>query len=253
MNLIYQYFIPYQGVDAKYNDGAIGLPNWAKIGMESAKKYANSIGAEYMFSDEIYMNSTLNVFESLRIVFDESFDKYDNILVLDIDMIINTSESIFDFKVNDIGLVHELGVTKRTHPTISFNSTWWNKYFHHPTSGIVSYAKTYLDPEFKWKKSKLYPEEPFALYNGGLQLWSKEGRLKARELLKRKGHDHFRLTTGKTETPYLNMMFMHHNFNITEIPTEWNRLNFQWQKDGNKGKITHYNDVSKNEMLNHGK
>jgi len=49
------------------------------------------------------------------------------------------------------------------------------------------------------------------------------------------------------------MMLMHHKFNIGELPNEWNRLNYQWQKDGNLGKITHYNDVSKDGMFNHGK
>ena len=67
MNLIYQYFIPYQGLDAKHNKGIIGLPDWAKIGMYSAQRYAKHIGAEYMFTDQIHLNASLNVFESFRI------------------------------------------------------------------------------------------------------------------------------------------------------------------------------------------
>ena len=43
------------------------------------------------------------------------------------------------------------------------------------------------------------------------------------------------------------------HFDITELSTDWNRLNFQWQADGNLGKITHYNDISKDGMLVHGK
>jgi hypothetical protein len=253
MNLIYQYFIPYTGGDSKYNYGAIGLPEWAKIGKKSAEKYAKAINAEYMFSDKIFMHATLNVFESFRVVFDPTFDKYDNVLVLDIDTIVNTTDNIFDIEVEEIGMVHELGCHNRTdHPHVTFNQAHWNKYFNHPSEGIITYAKNYLDKNFEWQKSEMYPDEPFALYNGGLQLWSKKGRLKARELFKRNGHDHFRKITGRTETPYINMMLMHHKFKITELPIEWNKLNFQWGLDNDKGKITHYNDVSKNLMLQHG-
>ena len=49
------------------------------------------------------------------------------------------------------------------------------------------------------------------------------------------------------------MMMMHFDFEITELDNEWNRLNFQWQRDGNLGKITHYNDISKDGMYTHGK
>ena len=253
MNLLYQYFIPYQGIESQYNFGSIGLPDWAKLGMNSARQYAHNIGTEYMFSDQIYMHSTLNVFESLRIIFDETFDQYDNILILDIDTIINTKENIFENQVEDIGMVHEYGVYNRTHPTVNFNSSFWDRYFNDPERGVITYAKQHINPDFKWKKSKMYPSEPFALYNGGLQLWSKEGRLKARKIFDRKGHDRFKLLTNKTETPYLNMMLMAHDFKITELPMEWNKLNYQWSIDGDMGKITHYNDVSKNEMLTHGK
>jgi len=254
MNLIYQYFIPYRGNDAKYNKGTIGLPDWARIGMNSAKQYAKNIGVEYMFTDQIHLNASLNVFESFRIFFDTAFDKYDNIFVLDVDTIVNTKENIFNNDIKDIALVHELGVSNRPPmPGVSFGPAFFNRYFNDPNKGVISYAKKHLDPNFKWKKSKMYPNEPFVLYNGGVQVWSKRGRIKARETFKRNGHDHFRGVTGKTETPYLNMMLFHHKFDITELSTDWNRLNFQWQADGNLGKITHYNDISKDGMLTHGK
>jgi|TARA_Y100000389_G_scaffold204831_1_gene259998 hypothetical protein len=252
-NLIFQYFIPYEGRDTYLNETGIGFPSWVNIGKTSAEKYAKEIGAEYKFSDQKYMFSTLNVFESLRVIYDKKFDEYDNILILDIDMIINTKENIFDIPVEDIAMVHEQGCRWRTPvPGASFDDAFWNRYFNHPRFGVTSYAKQYLSKDFKWQKSKLFPEEPFAMYNGGLQLWTKEGRLKARKKIPRKSHDHFRESTGKTETPYLNMMLFHHKFNITELPTEWNKLNFQWAKDGDYGKITHFNDVVKDKMKTHG-
>lgn len=246
-NLVFQYFLPY-------SNQTIGLPNWVKLGINSAKKYADTIGADYEFSDSVYMNSSLKVFESFRVIFDKKFDEYDNVLLLDIDMLINTKENIFDFDVDDIAMVHELGVYNRSPvPGASFTPSWWNNYFYDEQTGVVSYAKNNLDPKFKWKKSTLYPKEKFAIYNGGLQLWSKEGRLKARSLFDKKGHEKFYKVTKKGETPYLNMMLFHHDFKITELPTEWNRLNFQWTKDNNYGKITHFNDVVKDKMLSHGK
>ena len=252
-NLVYQYYLPYQGSDVRYNDSN-KIAKWAQIGIESARSYSESIGAEYMLYDKKYLNASINAFESFRLIFDPVFDDYDNVLLLDVDMIVNTTENIFDLASGDIAMVHEYGVTKRNPlPQASFDKAWWNNYFYNMSTGIVSYATRFLDPKFKWGKSKLYPNEPFAHYNGGLQLWTKQGRLKARKLFKRNGHDHFRSVTGKTETPYLSMMLMHHKFDITELPIEWNKLNWQWQSDGDYGKITHFNDVSKPMMLTHGK
>jgi hypothetical protein len=249
-NLIYQYYLPYKGHDKGYNDPGKRMPRWAEIGIDSARKYADSIGVKYILSDQPYMNSSINAFESFRLIFDKSFDQYDNILLLDVDMIVNTRENIFDLEVGDIAMVHEYGVTKRPAiPEASFDKSWWNNWFYNPSKGKISYASRYLDPTFIWKKSKLYPNEPFALYNGGLQLWTKQGRLKARSLFKRQGHEHFRSVTGGTETPYLTMMLMHHQFDVTELPIEWNKLNFQWKVDGDPGKITHFNDKSKPAML----
>ena len=202
MNLVYQYYLPYPG--------EIGKPDWVEIGKKSAEKYSKEIGAEYIYSEEKYMNSVLNVFESFRLFFDESFDCYDKILLLDIDTIVNTKDNIFDIEIEDVGMVHELGVYNRS-------------------------------------------AVPGALYNGGVQVWSKEGRIKARSLFDSKKHDHFHKETGKGETAYLNMMLFHHGFKITELESDWNRLNFQWSENNHFGKITHFNDIKKDKMYNHGK
>lgn len=247
-NLIYQYFLPYPNDPNPF-------PKWVEIGVDSARKYAEHIGVEYMFYDKPYMNSVINVFESFRIIFDESFDQYDNILLLDVDMIVNTKENVFEeVVVEDVGMVHELGVKNRPPvPGAKFDQQFWYNYFHHPYSGVVTYARKYLSVDFEWKKPKSHRKEPFAMYNGGFQLWSKQGRLKARKKFKKHCPNEFYRVTKKGETPYLNMMFFHHNFNITEVDNSWNKLNFQWEKDGDLGRITHYNDVVKDGMLKYGK
>ena len=242
-NLIYQYYLPY-------NKGE-KTPQWVEIGVQSAKQYSDAINTEYMFYDKPYLNSSIAVFESLRLIFDPLFDQYDNILLLDVDMIINTTDNIFDIPFEDIAMVHEHGAVGRPPvPGASFDKQFWDNYFNNPFSGVVSYAHRFLDPNFKWKA---HSKDKFVLYNGGLQMWSKDARLKARKLFRKTGHDHFRSITNKGETPYLNMMFIHHDFKITELDNSWNKLNFQWQRDGDLGRITHYNDVAKQGMLTHGK
>lgn len=242
-NLVFQYFLPY-------SNQTIGLPNWVKLGINSAKKYADTIGADYEFSDSVYMNSSLKVFESFRVIFDKKFDEYDNVLLLDIDMLINTKENIFDFDVDDIAMVHELGVYNRSPvPGASFTPSWWNNYFYDEQTGVVSYAKNNLDPKFKWKKSTLYPKEKFAIYNGGLQLWSKEGRLKARERFG--GMEEiirYRNTLKMNEQPYLNLMLNKHNLEVTEISNDWNRMNYMWVMGIPDGKINHFLATHKSRM-----
>src|SRR5210317_1145032 len=135
-NLIYQYFIPYKSGEK---------PIWVDLGMNSAKKYADKINCEYMYYDKKYLNATLNVFESFRLIFDKTFDEYDNILLLDIDMLIRTEENIFDIEFEDIAMVHEYGARNRPPvPGASFDETFWRNYFYDLNRGVISYAKKYL-------------------------------------------------------------------------------------------------------------
>ena len=52
MNLVFQYYMPYEANDAHL--GGVQMPDWAKAGSESAKKYAKHCGAEYMLDHGRY-------------------------------------------------------------------------------------------------------------------------------------------------------------------------------------------------------
>ena len=89
-----------------------------------------------------------------------------------------------------------------------------------------------------------YPNERFRYLNGGLQLWSKKGRLKARKHFT--SVDDYYLHTRYTEQMYINLQLSQPIFNVTELDTSWNRLSSYQQLDG---KINHYLGGRKKEML----
>ena len=76
--------------------------------------------------------------------------------------------------------------------------------------------------DWMFPKSAIYPDESFRYLNGGLQLWSKEGRLKAREHFT--SVDHYVLHTRYTEQMYINLQLSQPIFEVTEIDTQWNRM-----------------------------
>ena len=81
-NLILQYYIPYESFDADM--GGVEMPDWAKAGSENIKKYAEYCGAEYMLCHDRYFERLDPRLDSLRMHYDEQFDKYDNVLKLDL-------------------------------------------------------------------------------------------------------------------------------------------------------------------------
>jgi len=88
-------------------------------------------------------------------------------------------------------------------------------------------------------KSSLYPKEQYRYLNGGLQLWSKEGRAKAKKHFT--SVDDYVLHTRYTEQMYINLQLSQSVFNVTELPTEWNRLSsYQWNGKHPDGKINHF-------------
>tara|TARA_A100001011_G_scaffold213998_1_gene222050 strand:- start:280 stop:1050 length:771 start_codon:yes stop_codon:yes gene_type:complete len=229
-NLIFQYYIPYEAHDADM--GGVSLPDWAQAGSKSAKAYADICDADYMLSHDRYFKHLDPRLDSLRIFYDESFDKYDNILCLDLDMLIKTSDNIFDKDIGDITMVHELGV----HVS---QGNWLKNVMDAPIykRGIIAYGKKLFGEDWMFPKSKLYPNEKFRYLNGGLQLWSKEGRLKARKHFT--SVDDYYLHTRYTEQMYINLQISQPIFDVRELPTEWNRIAI-YQKPLFDGKINHF-------------
>lgn len=231
-NLIFQYYIPYELGDKDM--GGSTMPEWAHAGSRSAKTYAKICDAEYILSHSRYFIHLDPRLDSLKLFYDPFFEQFDNILCLDLDMLIATKENIFNIPIDDVAMVHELGVHT------GGQGGWMKKVMDVNLSqrGIIAYGKHLFGQDWNFPKSKLYPNERFRYLNGGLQLWSRKGRLKARKHFT--SVDHYTLHTRYTEQMYINLQLSQSVFNVSELDTYWNRLPYQWKKNQPDGKINHF-------------
>ena len=240
MNLVFQYYMPYEANDAHL--GGVEMPSWAKAGSKSAKQYAEQCGAEYVLDHDRYFKHLDPRLDALKVIYDPQYDKYDKILSVDLDMLFKTTENIFDIPIGDVAMVHELGIH------ISAGG-WMKRIMESPghERGIIAYGKKLFGADWMFPKSKLYPDEKFRYMNGGMQLWSKEGRLKARDLFT--SVDHYYMHTRYTEQMYLNLQLSNPTFEVTELDWSWNSLaTRQWPTESPQGKIQHFINASKFKM-----
>lgn len=231
-NLIFQYYIPYEMGDKDI--GGVEMPEWAHAGKRSAQEYAKLCGADYVLDHDRYFEHIDPRLDSTKLIFDKKWDEYDNILSIDLDMLISTRENIFDIPIADIAMVHELGVHT------GGPAGWMRKVMDAPLyqRGIIAYGKHLFGKEWMFPKSELYPQERFRYLNGGLQLWSREGRQKARKHFT--SIDNYVLHTRYTEQMYINLQLSQKVFNVTELDTSWNRMPYQWKGRQPDGKINHF-------------
>jgi lipopolysaccharide biosynthesis glycosyltransferase len=230
-NLIYQYYLPFTGPDkGVIKEESNGFPFWANLGIASAKNYANDIGVQYELSTEITINAPNQNLEACRIFLDPYFDQFDKVLMLDIDTLVNTKENIFNQKIQDIGMIQDGGPGSP------------QGFIRNIISQLEAYG------EITFKKSKTFPNEKRYL-NGGVVLWSKDGRLKARKLWGGMPEiQRYRSTLKMNEQPYLNLMINKHNMDITELSNQWNRMNYMWPFGLPDGKINHFLAKNKTRM-----
>jgi len=231
-NLIYQLYIPYTGPNKNIiREGENGFPDWATIGMKSAQAYANKIGVQYELSTEKTFNAPNQLLEKCRVYLDPYFDQFDKVLFLDLDTIVSTDDNIFNVNINDVGLVQDGGDGAP------------RGFIQNIVNNIESYGGV------KLPKSKTVLNEKRYL-NSGVVLWSKQGRIKARERFGGlKEINRYRETLKLNEQPYLNLMLNLHNINVTELSNEWNRMNYMWKFEIPDGKINHFLANHKNRML----
>jgi hypothetical protein len=160
MNLIFQYYIPYESFDADM--GGQQMPEWAKAGSRSAKAYADFCNADYLLSHDRFFDHLDPRLDSLRLAYDEFFDQYDNVLCLDLDMLIHANApNIFDYASGDIAMVHELGIFQGA-------GGWLRNVMEKPLwqRGIIAYGKDLFGSDWMFPKSVLYPEEKYRYLNG---------------------------------------------------------------------------------------
>ena len=140
-------------------------------------------------------------------------------------------EVIFNVKSNDVGLVQDGGDGAP------------RAFIQNILDKIESYGK------IKLPKSKTVPHEKRYL-NSGVVVWSKEGRIKARERFGGlKEINRYRETLKLNEQPYLNLMLNLHDINVTELSNEWNKMNYMWKFGIPDGKINHFLANHKSRML----
>jgi len=230
-NLIYQYYLPYTGPDAEIKKhGLNGLPAWAELGLNSARKYAATIDVEHMFCDKITINAPNQNLESGRVFLDPYFDDFDNVLVLDIDTLIDTDRSIFNIPFDDIAMVQDGGPGSP------------QGFIRNITTEIETYGGKKLPMSTSFPREKRY-------LNGGVQMWSKVGRLKARERFGGLPEMfRYRKALKRNEQPYLNLMLNLHDIEVTEISNVWNRTNYMWKFGIPDGHINHFLALSKHRM-----
>lgn len=231
-NLIFQYYIPYEMGDKDI--GGVEMPEWAHAGKRSAQAYAKLCGADYILDHDRYFEHIDPRLDSTKLIFDEKWDEYDNILSIDLDMLISTKWNIFDYIIGDVAMVHELGVHT------GMPARWMQRVMDVPLyqRGIIAYGKHLFGENWMFPKSEKYPEERFRYLNGGLQLWSREGRQKARKHFT--SIDDYVLHTRYTEQMYINLQLSQPIFDVVELDTSWNRMPYQWPNKQPDGKINHF-------------
>lgn len=205
-NLIVQYYDPYVKDKESLKPQADGrMPPWMYIGLLSVQEYAKRIGAEYKFlrGDDL-MHFGTPFLSGMTILYDEAYDEYDNILLIDADMIVQTDEDIFKEAVDDkCSMVHQWNdpeLTRRAYET-PYKNALQRFYGRSPDS------------------SAYFPEFPGLNLSGGLQLWGRDARRKARETWMHPWE--WWQTVRKTEQPYLNCMLTAHQM-YHELHPSWN-------------------------------
>lgn len=230
-NLIFQYMILNPDLDEKRGP-ILGqsrskiYSECADISRKSFEIYADKIGAEYFYSDEaVYTkdeyekDTTVCLFECLRLIYDPWFDQFDKVAFFDTDIVANTEENIFDAHDSEVYGVLESDI--RTHNGGGYNawdrkeSVYWDqveKFVHHGIPIVPA-----MPPN---TPSKL------TIMNTGVVVWTKDARLYARECFDDWKEWYF---TGPqkhmslmNDQPYLSGMFQKHDMDVGTLDQTWN-------------------------------
>lgn len=229
-NAIFQYMVINPNVDKRGDIGTYKRSDLylkvADISRKSFEIYADMIGADHIYSDKQVTttqtdDSTGILYECLRVIYDPMFDQYDNVLFLDTDIVCNTEENIFDIfegdvmgvLESDIRTEHGGGYAAWDDPDKSVYDSYVRKMLAHNVPVVPA-----LPPENLPSK--------ITIMNTGVVCWSKEARLKAREVF----DDWYEwFTTGPQEhvsvmndQPFISGQLFKHDFDVQTIDQSWN-------------------------------
>lgn len=208
-NLVYQAWI---------NPGNVhpGLTN----STESASAYATRMNCSYMFSRQSYLVSkfsfTYSFYNILDLIYDEYFDRYDDILYLDTDIIVDPDAGNI-FKEKKSKWTDVIGTPERNYE--------WCAGLTYPKSVVDQHYRRFEEFGSKVVKSAK-ANAPLRIINTGVIVFTKKGRLKARKTWDDwKTWADYRGEYSKIMTydqPFINCMFNKYDFNVVELDDEWN-------------------------------
>jgi len=231
MNLIYQYW-----------DGE--LPPGGEVSRKLFEAYADKIGADYLYEHNTkwvtgYGRGS-HFYGHFKLVHDTAFDKYENILYVDMDIypVDGLADNIFEDMHGDIGICEE---TWQPQNRLKMNG-------HHISN----------EWDEKWCKSihkrwgVTLPRNDEGLpkvFNAGLILYTRAGIDKLRQSLvsvddyiaymKQEG---FRFFYPDDQNYLLAMIFVC-SLDMCELSTDWNSLVHGYWKDGMARKVKAVNDM----------
>ncbi len=208
-NLIYQYW------DGKLFPGVLS-------GSTNMKKYADRIGAEYLFEHNPKFVTNLGRYSphygSFKPIYDESFHSYDNVLFTDTDVfpVDGLEESIFENFDSDMGIC-----TEPYQPKSRAASTG-------QISGVMD-EKWASMVKSKWNVDMPRTDEGLLkVYNSGVVMYSNKGLLKAKEKFVEFKEYVSLVTKNRISTfytadqNYIHAMLKVAEMDYVELGIEWN-------------------------------
>lgn len=229
-NAIFQYMITSDAVDQrgdiKGRNRSELYQECASISRKSFEAYADLICADHHYSDKRVFTeghgcSTSLLYECLRVIYDPMFDKYDNVLFVDTDIVVNTTKNIFD----ECCLGAEVyGVLESD--IVTSNGGGYNSWDYKES--------TYNDfcSKFNMHNCPILPTLPpsrpskLTILNTGVVIWTKEARLRAREEFDSwedwcysKPSFHMSIMNDQ---PYISAQLGKHEFDLECLGQEWN-------------------------------
>jgi len=227
-NAIFQYMVVTPEVDDRgdikgHNRSAL-YKDVAQVSKNSFERYADKIGADYYYSDELKFidttDSTALLFECLRVIYDPMFDQYDKVLFADTDIGVNTEENIFDqCEGADVYGVLESDI-------ISGNGGGYASWDSRKRT-LLNFVSKFNMHNIPIVPS-LPPQNPskLTIMNTGVVVWEREARLFARkhfmdwkEWFYAEPQYHMSIMNDQ---PYLSGQFLYHDMEIGHLDQKWN-------------------------------
>jgi len=243
MNLIFQYMITNAETEKRnkvpqYPQGTRSelYRRTADLSAKSFQIYADKIGARHHYSTKQVhtaglTGSTVLLFECMRVVYDPMYDDYDKVLFVDADIICNTEENIFD-ETNGYDVTGVFESEILTEKGGGYN-TW----------DYSDKTKNELITKYERNGIPIVPTKPpyrpscVTTFNTGVLVWTKEARLKAREVFDpwqeymADGDKHGDPFWLNNDQPWLSGQLVKHKFNIQSIDQKWNDTPTHWSDD----------------------